>query len=194
MNVAIENNYTRRNKIHPKLFALGAACVSITMMFGAFTSAYIVRQAAGNWLEFALPTMFTYSTIAIILSSIALQSSYFSFKRNNEFLYKSLLVVSLAFGLAFIVFQYQGWQEMAQVLGISMGRNPSGDFIYVISGVHAGHVLGGIAVLLVAIIQAFALKYKVTEKRELRFKMTLTYWHFIGAIWLYLVLFFTFQR
>lgn len=194
MNVVVENNYTRRNKIHPKLFALGAACVSITMMFAAFTSAYIVRQAAGNWLEFSLPTMFTYSSVVIIISSITLQASYFSFTKGNELLYKALLVTSLALGFTFVVMQYQGWQEMANVLGISMGRNPSGDFIYVISGVHAAHVLGGIAVLLVAIIQAFALKYKVTEKRKLRFKMTLTYWHFVGALWLYLMLFFTIQR
>jgi cytochrome c oxidase subunit 3 len=138
--------------------------------------------------------MFTYSTVVIILSSIALQASYYSFKKGNPVLYKGLLLVALAFGFSFVIMQYMGWQEMVEVLGISMGRNPSGDFIYVISGVHAAHVLGGIAVLLVAIIQAFALKYKVTERRILRFDMTLIYWHFVGVLWVYLVLFFTFQR
>lgn len=194
MNVAVENKFTRRNKIHPKKFALIAGCASIVMMFTAFTSAYIVRQAAGNWLEFSLPAMFTYSTVVIILSSIALQGSYYSFRKGNPLLYKSLLMAALGLGFTFVVMQYLGWQEMAEVLGISMGRNPSGDFIYVISGVHAAHVLGGIAVLLVAIIQAFALKYKVTEKRKLRFEMSLIYWHFVGALWIYLILFFTFQR
>jgi len=192
--VATENNLTRRNKIHPKKFALYAACASIVMMFTAFTSAYIVRQSAGNWLEFALPVTFWYSTAVIIFSSISLQSSYYFFRNNNEVLYKGLLVLSFVLGFTFITLQYQGWLDMAEILGISMGRNPSGDFIYVISGVHAAHVLGGIAALLVAIIQAFSLKYKVTEKRKLRFEMTLTYWHFIGVVWLYLILFFTVQR
>ena len=103
MNVAVENKFTRRNKIHPKKFALYAACASIVMMFTAFTSAYIVRQAAGNWLEFSLPVTFTYSTIVIIISSIALQFSYYFFKKGNPELYKGLLLVSLMLGFTFIV-------------------------------------------------------------------------------------------
>lgn len=194
MDVAVENKYTRRNKIHPKKFALLAACASIVMMFTAFTSAYIVRQAAGNWLEFTMPTMFTLSTITIILSSVALHASYIFFKKGNPSLYRGLLLVSFILGFSFIIMQYLGWQEMDQAMGISLGRNPAGDFVYVISGVHAAHVLGGAAVLLVAIIQAFALKYKVTEKRKLRFEMSLIYWHFVDFLWIYLFLFFTFQR
>ncbi|MBX7164274.1 MAG: cytochrome oxidase subunit III, partial [Saprospiraceae bacterium] len=51
-------------------FALWAGMVSISMMFGAFTSAYLVRKPAGNWYEFKLPTAFLFSTIVLLISSV----------------------------------------------------------------------------------------------------------------------------
>ncbi len=181
-----------RSKIHPKLFALLVACASITMMFAAFTSAYIVRQAAGNWLEFRLPDVFFVNTAVILLSSITLHASYLAFKRGQEKAYRYLLLVSLLLGLTFIVLQYQGWQAL-QAIGVSLNTNPSGSFVYVISGVHAAHVLGGVAALGIALLHAFVLPFRVTEGRKLRFEMTLTYWHFVDILWVYLLLFFTLQ-
>jgi cytochrome c oxidase subunit 3 len=78
-------------------------------------------------------------------------------------------------------------------IGIELTTNPSGSFVYVISGLHAAHILGGIGALVIALIHAFVLKYKVTEGRKLRFEMTLTYWHFVDVLWIYLLLFFTLQ-
>lgn len=162
------------------------------MMFAAFTSAYIVRQAAGNWLEFRLPDVFFVNTAVILLSSITLHASYLAFKRGQEKAYRYLLLVSLLLGLTFIVLQYQGWQAL-QAIGVSLNTNPSGSFVYVISGVHAAHVLGGVAALGIALLHAFVLPFRVTEGRKLRFEMTLTYWHFVDILWVYLLLFFTLQ-
>ena len=189
--VASKNEY-RRSKIHPKKFALMVACASITMMFAAFTSAYIVRQAQGNWLEFKLPSVFFMSTVVILFSSLTLHASYLSFKRGNERAYKLLLVLSLILGFGFVGMQYQGWLAL-QAIGIELTTNPSGSFVYVISGVHAAHVLGGIAALAVACLHAFGLPYKVTPQRKLRFEMTLIYWHFVDLLWVYLLLFFMMQ-
>lgn len=192
MNATVAVNQYRRNKIHPKKFALWVACGSILMMFAAFTSAYIVRQAAGNWLEFRLPAVFFYSTAVIVLSSITLHISYLSFLRGKEGLYKMLLITTFALGLAFVVLQYQGWLALAEI-GVPLRINPSGDFVYVISGIHAAHVLGGLAVLTVALLHAFMLKFKVSPARKLRFEMSLTYWHFVDFLWVYLLVFFVLQ-
>ena len=192
MEVAVGKRQYTRNKIHPKKFALAVACGSILMMFSAFTSAYIVRQAAGNWLEFQLPSLFFISTGIILLSSITLHFSYRSFLRGNAQLYKTLLVVTLMLGLGFVVTQYQGWLSMME-MGVPLKTNPSGDFIYVISGVHAAHVLGGITALIIALMHAFILPYKVTAARKLRFELTFIYWHFVGFLWLYLIVFFSIQ-
>jgi len=191
MDVTVASEYSR-SKIHPKKFALWVACASIMMMFAAFTSAYIVRQAAGNWLEFRLPDIFLYNTIVILLSSITLQGSYMAFKQGNTRLYRGLLVLTLILGLAFLVLQYEGWQAL-QAIGVELTTNPSGSFVYVISGVHAAHIVGGIAALVIAIIHAYALPHHVTAPRKLRFELTLIYWHFVDFLWVYLLLFFTLQ-
>jgi cytochrome c oxidase subunit 3 len=191
MDITAPNQY-RRNKIHPKKFALWVACASILMLFAAWTSAYIVRKASGNWLEFRLPDIFLVNTAVILLSSVTLQASYTAFKRGKEQLYRSLLVITAVLGLAFLVLQYQGWLALASI-GVELTTNPSGSFVYVISGAHAAHILGGVAVLIIAMIHAFALPYKVTPARKLRFELTLTYWHFVDFLWVYLLLFFLMQ-
>lgn len=189
MDLSVKKERRYNSKIHPQKFALWAACASIVMLFAALTSAYIVRKAAGNWLEFKLPMQFFYNTIVIVVSSISMQASYYFFKKGNPTLYKGLLVFSFLLGLVFLVMQYQGWLAMVSI-GVELTGNPSGSFIYVISGLHAAHLLGGIAAIIVAMVHAFVLKYKVTNQRKLRFELTLTYWHFMGLLWIYLLLFF----
>lgn len=191
--LAVTENSTNRSKIDSKKLALLIGCASIVMMFAGLTSAYIVRRAGGNWLEFRLPNIFFINTIVMLLSSVAIHSAYIFFKKGNEFLYKALLIVSFILGLAFVVLQYQGWLDLTAI-GVELTGNPAGSFIYVISGVHAAHVLGGLAAIMVAMIQAFSLKYKVTKKRKLRFELTLIYWHFVDFLWIYLLIFFLSQQ
>lgn len=191
--LAVTENSTNRSKIDSKKLALLIGCASIVMMFAGLTSAYIVRRAGGNWLEFRLPNIFFLNTIVMLLSSVAIHSAYIAFKKGNEFLYKGLLIVSFILGLAFVVLQYKGWLDLTAI-GVELTGNPAGSFIYVISGVHAAHVLGGLAAILVAMIQAFSLKYKVTKKRKLRFELTLIYWHFVDFLWIYLLIFFLSQQ
>ncbi|MBK9490536.1 MAG: cytochrome c oxidase subunit 3 [Haliscomenobacter sp.] len=177
-----------RNKIHPQAFALLVACASIMMMFAAWTSAYLVRQAAGNWLEFSLPQVFTLSTVIILLSSFTLHLSYRAFLKGNEQVYKYGLVATVLLGVAFLYTQYQGWLTLDGI-GIELTTNPSGSFVYVFSYVHAAHVVGGIAILALATAHAFLLGLKVTPKRKHRFELTLIYWHFVDLLWVYLFFF-----
>ncbi|MCB0640354.1 MAG: cytochrome c oxidase subunit 3 [Phaeodactylibacter sp.] len=195
MNVTIVDDpisRRSRNRIHPHKFALYVACASMLMLFAAFTSAMIVRQAAGNWQEFQLPNIFYYNTAILLVSSISLQASYYFFKKGQTSLYRWLMVLTFILGLAFIVYQYQGWLAL-QDIGIFLDGNPSGSFVYVISGMHAAHVLGGIGALTVALLHAFILPHKATAKRKTRFELVLTFWHFLGFLWVYLLGFFTLQ-
>jgi len=182
-----------RNKIHPLRLALFISCGSILMMFGALTSAYIVRQSAGNWLEFALPTLFYVSTGVLLLSSVTLQACYSAFLKGNAGLYRVLLALTLVLGLAFVILQFQAWEAMFDA-GLPLKGNPSPSFVYVLSGLHAAHVLGGLVSLIVAVIHGFRLPVLATPRRKLRLQLTLTYWHFMDFLWIYLLLFFVLQR
>ena len=162
------------------------------MMFGSLTSAYIVRQAAGNWLEFRIPQVFFISTVFILASSVTLHAAYRAFRQGHEWPYKWLLVASLILGSTFIVMQYQGWMTLYS-MGVALDGNPGGSFFYVISGIHAAHVIGGLFALITAAMHAFSLTFKPTEKRRRRFQLVLHYWHFVDFLWLYLFLFLLIQ-
>lgn len=178
----------KRNTIHPHKFALWAAMASITMMFGAFTSAYIVKQAAGNWLEFSMPSAFYVSTLLIIISSVTLHTSFRAFKAGLETKYKLFLTITLLAGLGFVVLQYFGWTELYKI-GVDLKGNVSGSFFYLLSGIHALHVLGGIAALIVAVLHSYTLKFKVSDMRVNRFDLVVNYWHFVDFLWIYLFIF-----
>ena len=179
------------SRLHPLKLALWIGCGSIMMMFAAFTSAYIVRKSAGNWLEFPLPLQFYISTAVLLLSSLTLHGAYIAFKKAHEKPYKALLIGTFVLGLAFIVLQYSGWLALT-AQGVFLNENPSGSFVYVLSGIHVAHLLGGIAALILALIHAFSLPFQPTKGRKVRLELTLTYWHFVDFLWVYLLAFFIF--
>ncbi len=185
----VANSYTSRNKIHPFVIALWIGCASIMMLFAALTSAYIVRKSGGNWLEFKVPDLFLYNTFVLILSSVTLQFAYFSFKKGNFTRYKIGLFLTLVLGIAFIYVQYLGWVSL-DAIGVTLTGNPSGSFMYLIPGIHIAHLIGGIVGLLMACIHAIVLPNKFTEIRRVRLEVTTTYWHFLGFLWVYLIIFF----
>lgn len=188
MNQITLSTTTYRNRIHPHKFALWVSFASIIMMFGALTSAYIVKNAAGNWLEYQMPTLFYISTAVLITSSITLHYAYRSFTKAREAGYKIGLLISFVLGITFVVLQYYAWQGLF-ANGVDLKSNVSGSFLYLITGLHAVHILGGVAAITVAIIHAFGLKFYVTEKRKLRFQLVLHYWHFVDILWIYLLAF-----
>ncbi len=190
MNLSIQNKeYTG---VHPHKFLLWCAMAGMVMMFAALTSAYIVRKSAGNWLEFQLPSIFWMNTAVIVLSSLTLHASYKSYCNGKEQLYKGLMLITFVLGLAFLVLQYQGWLAM-NAMDIWLNTNPSASFIFVITGIHAAHLIGGVTALTIAMVYAFKLTFKVTERRKNRFELVLIYWHFVDILWLYLLIFFILQ-
>jgi cytochrome c oxidase subunit 3 len=188
---SVSTPYTQ-NKIHAHKLALYIGIGSIVMMFGALTSAYVVRRAQGNWFEFKLPDIFWFNTIVIILSSITLHFSLQAFKKGNENAYKMLLLTTFALAAVFIVLQYEGWVAM-DAIGATFTANPSSSFVFVISGLHAAHVLGGMAAITTAMIYAYVLPFKPTPRRRLRFELVTQYWHFVDILWIYLIVFLNMQ-
>ena len=69
--------------MHPKKFALWLFMVTVVMIFAALTSAYIVRQAEGNWLDYELPNIFWVTSGIVVLSSVFLHFAYVSAKKDN---------------------------------------------------------------------------------------------------------------
>jgi cytochrome c oxidase subunit 3 len=186
----------RIRRVHPKKFALWTAMVSILMLFSAFTSAYIVRKAASNWLAFPIVDEFFYSTGVILSSSVILHVAYKAFVAKNYTLYKILLTLGLGLGILFVALQYMGWLTLnSDTYQIFISTNQSSSFFVLLVGTHALHVIGGITALMISWI--YALKsstQKWTPKGQLRLELAFTYWHFVDILWLYLLVFLWIQQ
>ncbi|WP_242922318.1 cytochrome c oxidase subunit 3 [Pontibacter liquoris] len=191
MNMVAKINEERDNAagVHPLKFALWLIIVSIIMMFAAFTSAYIVRRAEGNWLEIDLPSILLINTVIIVLSSVTMQWAYFAAKKNNLNMVKMMLLVTLGLGIAFLIGQWNAWGELVKdnVYFGGSGANPAGSFLYVLTGVHGFHIITGLIFLLAVL--AASLKFRVHSKKMLRIQLCTIYWHFLGGLWLYLYVF-----
>ena len=161
---------------------------TITMSFAAFTSALFVREGAGDWQHLIVPNILYLNTVAILLSSACLYMA-------NEAIStvapdarelrrgKQWLMGTMALGLVFVAGQYEAWRQLAGQ-GLYLATNPNSSFFYVLTGVHALHVLGGLAALTYVIA-------RVATGRGLR-RTTMgnvaIYWHFMGVLWVYLLI------
>lgn len=175
--------------IHPLRFLLWLMIISITMMFAAFTSAYIVRRGEGNWLEFDLPTGLLINSVIIILSSATMQWAWFAAKKDEIGRLRTLLIVTLVLGVAFLIGQWQVWGELVSNKIFFGGRdsNPAGSFVYVLTGVHGFHLITGLIFL--GILLSKSLRYQIHSRQMMAMTNGTIYWHFLGGLWLYLYLF-----
>lgn len=172
--------------MHPKKFALWLFLVTIVMIFAALTSAYIVRQSEGNWLEYDLPTIFWYTSGIVVVSSVCLQYAYSSAKKDNLIGVRTGLSLAVLFGIAFLVGQWYSWVALVDENVFFVG-NPSGSFLYVFTGLHAVHLISGVIFLIIVLISTY--RYKVHSKSLDTLEMATTFWHFLAALWLYLFMF-----
>lgn len=186
MDTAMKQQSTRK-KMHPHKFALYIAMGSIVMMFAGLTSAYIVRQAQGNWVYFRLPITFWISTGVILASSITMHMGLRSFKKRLMPRYKALITTTLVLGVAFAVLQWVGFNQL-YAYNIRVDGNPSESFLFIIAGLHLLHILGGIIALLIVFFRAFRTKVKVYNATGL--EVVASYWHFVDVLWIYLFVFF----
>lgn len=134
--------------MNPKKFGMWLFMVTVFMVFAALSSAYIVRKAEGNWVYFDLPVLFWINTIIILISSASMHWAYRSAKRDNLESLKIAMVITTILAFAFMIGQFLAWSELVSNR-IHLVGNPSGSFIYLISGLHMAHVIGGVIYLLI---------------------------------------------
>lgn len=179
---------TQRKKIHPHKFTLWVAIASIIMMFAGLTSAYIVKGSLPGWSTIEIPALFYYSTAVIIVSSITVQLALKAFKERNMPQYRRLITITAIIGVAFIVMQMVAFMQLWERGLTWQGSAGAGQFLYIIFGLHALHVLGGVVALVIMFIKAFSARIRNYDPVSI--ELASTYWHFVDALWLYIFIFF----
>jgi len=180
--------------MHPKKFALWLFIVSVAMLFAAWTSAYIVKRGEPGWSSFELPSLFWVNTGIVLISSLTMIWAQRSARQDNLERTKLAICITFLLGVSFLVGQFQAWQQMTE-LGYyftGMGSNTSSSFIYVLSGFHGFHIIGGLGFLLIVLVRTYRLQ--VNSKSMVSIEMCSVYWHFLSLLWLYLFVFLILNR
>jgi cytochrome c oxidase subunit 3 len=165
--------------------------VVVLMTFGGLIGAYIVISTNGvlEWKPFDLPLPIWISTLLIFASSITYYLAQKAIYREDQPQAKKWLLTTTVFGAAFISSQLLVWFALVRS-GVYVQSNPYAGFFYVLTAIHALHVLGGIVALGSIVLRAWnkTVSPEDSEKRKTMAQVVGWYWHFMGGLWLVLFL------
>ena len=183
----------------PQLLVAGyLGMLAIAIMSAILIAAYVqarVNSGVATGL-FALPRYFSLSTIVLLISSYTMGQAPRLYAQDDLPSLARCLTATLLLGCVFAGLQVLGWRELLQngVAFRGEGSRSSGQFLYLISGLHVVHLLGGMLLLLLVLVRvAHAERDAVRtlvfirnpyHRRYLR--LLGTYWHFIDVLWLVL--------
>ncbi|MFZ0952716.1 MAG: cytochrome c oxidase subunit 3 [Candidatus Sulfotelmatobacter sp.] len=188
--VPVEGNLPAVEDHSPELAKTGVwvGLAAITMSFAALTSALVVRQGSGlDWRHLTLPPILYANTVVLLTSSITLEVA----RRRITACARGIegqtaaamrwLGLTFALGLLFVAGQYTAWLRL-KAEGLYLATNSNSSFFYVFTGVHALHVLGGLAGLMYVMS-----KLNRSILKRSTFAAAAQYWHFMDILWLYLL-------
>ena len=196
---------------------LAVGLTPIIMLFVSLTSAYIVRQGLPtldentnryihDWLPVDLPWLILMmNTCVLLASSVSMELARRAIARETALApVRSIPGVSLGeekrfpwlgltvgLGLMFLFGQWMAWRELAY-RGFFLATSASSSFVYLLTGMHAIHLAGGLIALLYAGI--VALMRKPVESRRVVIDVTAWYWHFMAILWIYVFALLEFAR
>ncbi|MGB0839312.1 MAG: cytochrome c oxidase subunit 3 [Chitinophagales bacterium] len=188
-------------RLPPAKIALYFFLTSITIFFFTFTVLYFFAQNLWTWTQFKFPKVFIISTFVLIASSYTISEAVKAFKTENSKRLQQMLWLSLILSIVFVAAQVWGWVILYD-LGIYIDGKPDGSYLYLLSGLHALHVIVGV-VILAFMIGKIHLKlqdsvdqlvYFTDSGQLMKLEMIATYWHFVDGLWLYLLFFLLFNH
>jgi cytochrome c oxidase subunit 3 len=184
----------------PQQYRIGMwlALSAIMMMFAALSSAYVFRstRAQQGWQAFSVPAMLWVSTALILASSATFEVARRALRRGAREAFRRWLVISLGLGFGFLAAQLLAWRGLVGQ-GIYLATNPHSSFFYLLTGLHALHLVGGIAGLSYLTLRARrrgaataaaagAHGGDAAVKERAYVDAIGLYWHFMDGLWVYL--------
>ena len=169
----------------PYPIGLAAVLVTVGMLFAAFTAALLVRRTGTDWTPVALPPIVWVSTVILVVSSGAVELARAAVRRGDSRRCARWLAVAGLLGVAFLAGQVAAWRLLA-LSGVFLPSNPHAAFFYVLSAVHAAHLLGGLVAL--GWTLRWAARGAYTAEHHAGLTHAAIYWHFVGGVWVYLLI------
>jgi cytochrome c oxidase subunit 3 len=198
-----------RTRLRRARLGLLVALTPVLMLFVSFTSAYIVRQGlptldphtnqmVRDWIPIQLPTLLLANTFVLLLSTASMELARRQMKREitlspaaplsggvfSEEKAMPWLALTIVLGICFLTGQWLAWRELAR-RGFYVATSPSSSFIYLLTGTHAIHLMGGVLALFVA--GGATLLRRPAATRSILVDVTAWYWHFMALLWVYIL-------
>ena len=182
---------------HPYNVLLTLVLFGITVLFLSFSAAFIYSRVQSELPPIKLPLIFIFNTLILLGSSATMVWAKKSYLADNTRNYQRALMATILLSLIFLLLQFLGWRALFQQ-EIFLSSNNSASYLYVISGLHFAHVIGGLPFLGLFLFKAYkqmrepvsVLVYFSDPEKRLKLRLLTIYWHFIDGLWIYLVLFF----
>jgi len=180
----------------------------IVMIFISFSSAYVVRQGLPtldprtnallhDWFPVPLPRLLLLNTIVLLISSVTMELARRQAARRALAQFSSVsgvavgakeeiswLALTVVLGLSFLTGQWMAWRELAAG-GFYVGSSPSSSFVYLLTGMHGVHLFGGVVALLAAGVASVL--GRRADSQSIAVDVTGWYWHFMAALWIYIL-------
>jgi cytochrome c oxidase subunit 3 len=161
---------------------------TVTMLFAAFTSAYVVRRSGSDWHRLPLPPVLWLNTAILVASSAAVEAAARAGARRKAVWTNAAFAAAVALGVAFLAGQAVAWRQL-MAAGVYLPTNPYSSFVYMMTGAHALHIVAALAVLGWGARAAWGGQPRRDPRRwELTMSVCRTFWHFLGGVWLFLLL------
>jgi cytochrome c oxidase subunit III len=158
---------------------IGVGCA----LFGLFLAAYVMRMDGGDWAPIALPWQLWLSTAVLVAASLALHRAARAGERGLAVESRRALWAGGALAFAFLAVQAWAWMALQSAQVVAVG-NPAASFFFLLTALHALHVMGGLLAWGVALrAQARDADVRATAWRV---RLCARYWHFLLAVWVVL--------
>lgn len=176
-----ESAYQAPFNADPKLVALTTFLAVVTSFFALIMSAYALRMDLGDWVPLSEPQLLWLNTAVLIVASVVFQWTRNAAVREDAAKLKPGMVLTGLLTTGFLVGQFVAWQQL-NASGQYMTSNPSNAFFFLITGLHALHILGGMFVWARATVRLYGGGEDIRQSIEL----CTIYWHFLLLVWLVL--------
>jgi cytochrome c oxidase subunit 3 len=182
---------------HPYRVLLVLLLFGISMLFLSLSISLVYTRIQNNLEPIQLPLIFYFNTLLLLMSSYTLWRAKQNYLTDDTDHYIKSLIMTVVITLIFLISQFYGWKSMFNQ-NIFINSDNSASYLYVISGLHFAHVLGGLPFLILFITKAkkhmkepvSVLVYFSDPEKRLKLRLLSLYWHYLDGLWIYLVLFF----
>jgi len=182
---------------HPYNVLLILGLMGITAMFLAFSAAFVYTRIQSDLPPIKLPSIFLFNTLVLLGSSSTMVWAKRCYKNDDTKNYQRALIATMVLSFVFMGLQTLGWSQLFDNQIYIYSDNSAG-YLYVISGLHFAHVIAGLPFLGLFLWAArkrmkepvSVLVYFSDPEKKLKLRLLTIYWHFLDALWIYLVIFF----